>query len=843
MRAMAEEMESAGFRSTADTNIPLARSLRGKFIFLLAVLVALTATVLTIVDYVYVRQLLSSSVQEQLTLRAEGIREVLLTHVRQRGDGIRLVASRTRLRELLEARLEGQVDLETFREATSRILLDAQQSIDGFLNTRITDPDGLVVTATDITHLGANLAASRAFIDGRTEPTLGLPVPAAGNYRAMLSAPVTSHTGKFLGVVVVEVDAQPELDILTAVPSGFDSAEVRLGAWKTPAGARDRIRYLFPLGAAHTLSIQASEDAAMRAALNGATGFAETTDYLGREVLSVHIPVGYGGWAMVAQVAADEAYAPIGQVGLVALVVAIVFFLLAALVGARIAAVFTRPVLRLARVARAVEGGDMSVQARISTQDELGLLGNAFNTMMSSVSLHQNNLETLVRERTVQLEESRDQLADLCRVLENHAETMERDLKRAEVIQRSLLPGAPPEIAGFCVHTLYRPGHNVGGDLFDIVKIDDRRLVLVIADASGHGVSAAMLSVLFKHRLAFADSSGRPLRPSEALQRVNRSLLSGPTTPGMFVTCIYCLLDIEKRVAVIASAGHSPAILVGRYGKTDQVEHTGPALGLYRDAVFAECEIPLGEQDQLLFYTDGIFDIGGDEKPNIGSIGSTLVKHGEGQHVLDELFIELSRGHEREDRDDVTMLLLEGRSGESYFGSDDDVPELEVDPPADAPMLTWGETDAGRFLCLQGRVTWIYAEPLLESARGAIGSGRPLIVDLGECDYLDSALLGTLHELVQEAEEGTGGVTVQGANASLLEAFRELSMDVVLNHVSERALAIPDNRESLELPDADPKGQKMRLLKAHEVLAALSRDNEAEFGGVVAAMRQDMGVG
>ena len=843
MGGMAEEMESAEPRLAAETHIPLARSLRGKFILLLAILVALTATVLTLVDYVYVRQLLTASVQEQLTLRAEGLREVLLAHVRQRSDGVRLVASRTRLRTMLEARLAGEVDEETFRAVTTRILLDAQQSAEGFLNTRITDPEGMVVTATEITDLGADLSASRTYIDGMSEPTLGLPVPAAGSYRAMLSAPVHSHAGRFLGVVIVEVDAQPEIDLLAAVHSGFESAEVRVGAWNTPATARDRIRYLFPVGPAEALSIEASKDAAMAAALNGGMGFAETTDYLGREVLSVHLPIGYGGWAMVTQVAADEAYAPIGRVGLVALLVAIVFFLLAALVGGRIAAVFTRPVLRLAKVARAVESGDLNVQARIKTQDELGLLASAFNTMTSSLVLHQNHLEQLVRERTAQLQESRDQLAELCRVLENHAETMERDLKRAEVIQRSLLPGAPPDIAGFRVRTLYRPGHNVGGDLFDVVKIDDRHVVMVIADASGHGVSAAMLSVLFKHRLAFADAFGRPLRPSEALKRVNRSLLTGPTTPGMFVTCIYCLLDIEQRKAVVASAGHSPAIHIERFGKANQIEHTGPALGLYRDAVFAECDLSLDEYDQLLFYTDGIFDIGGEERPNIGSISNALVTHGESRHVLDELFIELSHGHEREDRDDVTMLLLEGRSGESYFGSDDDVPELEIDPQTDAPQLTWGETDAGRFVCLQGRVTWTYAEPLLEGARGAITRGMPLIVDLAECDYLDSASLGTLHELVQEAEQSAGGVTVQGVGAGLLEAFHELSMDVVLNHVSEDSLPVPDNRQSLELPDADPKGQKMRLLKAHEVLAALSRENEAEFGGVVAAMREDMAAG
>ena len=167
-------MESAGPRSAAETDIPLARSLRGKFILLLAILIALTATVLTIIDYIYVRQLLTTSVQEQLTLRAEGIREVLLAHVRQRSDGIRLVASQTRLRELLEERLDGELDEDAFRATTSRMLLDAQQSTEGFLNTRITDPAGMVVTATDVTHLGADLSGSRAFLDGMREPTLGV---------------------------------------------------------------------------------------------------------------------------------------------------------------------------------------------------------------------------------------------------------------------------------------------------------------------------------------------------------------------------------------------------------------------------------------------------------------------------------------------------------------------------------------------------------------------------------------------------------------------------------------------------------------------------------------------
>ncbi len=824
-----------------DTPIPFPLSLRGKFIGLLALLVALTAVALTSVDYGYVRQLLSSSVQEQLQLRAEGQREVLLGHVRQRHEGIRLVASRTRLREILGLRLDGAIDEQRFRAESQRILLDAQESTEGFLNISVTDPDGRVVAATSVTYLGADLSDSRAFAAGAVEPTLSVPTPAASGYRAMLTGPVISNAERFLGVVVVEVDAQPELDILSAVPSGFESAEVRLGAWETASTDNRRIRYLFPVGPAQALSIDASFDPVMGAALNGDSGFAETIDYLGRDVLSVHQPVGYSDWAMVAQVNADEAYAPIAEVRNVLLLVAFGFFVLAAVIGARIAASFTRPVLKLAKVARAVEGGDLAVRARIRTRDELGLLGQAFNTMTSSLARHQNHLEELVRERTAQLQESRDQFAELCRVLEGQAEIMDRDLKRAEVIQRSLLPGVPPELPGYCVHTLYRPGRNVGGDLFDVVRIDDRYIVLVVADASGHGVSAAMLSVLFKHRLQVIDeTTGEPLRPANALAAVNQALIAGSLTPGMFVTCVYCLVDVERQQAVLASAGHTPALWLKRYGVTEELEHTGPGLGLYKGALYAEVTIDLTEHDQLLFYTDGIFDIGGDDPPNVASIAQELVSDGHGQDVLDRLFLNLSHGHEREDRDDVTMLLLDVHPGESYFGMSSSVPELEIDPDTEAPLITYALTPQQMFICLQGRVTWTYGEALFEGGQRAIQQQQELVIDLSACEYLDSTLLGTLHELMQQADAGLVTARVQGASLALVDAFRELSMESVLNHLHTESVPIPENRSPLELPEADARGQKLRLLKAHEVLASLSRDNEEEFGTVVEAMREDV---
>lgn len=146
------------------------------------------------------------------------------------------------------------------------------------------------------------------------------------------------------------------------------------------------------------------------------------------------------------------------------------------------------------------------------------------------------------------LEASRDQLADLCDTLECQADIIERDLHRAEIIQHSLLPEEPPSLSDYHVQALYRCGHIVGGDLYDVKLIGDHHLALVIADAAGHGVSAAMLAVLFKHRLRLQhDETGAPYSPAEALQRMNTALMTDLSVPGAFVTAAVGLLNLHWR--------------------------------------------------------------------------------------------------------------------------------------------------------------------------------------------------------------------------------------------------------------------------------------------------------
>lgn len=105
----------------------------------------------------------------------------------------------------------------------------------------------------------------------------------------------------------------------------------------------------------------------------------------------------------------------------------------------------------------------------------------------------QKRLHEQIELSNARLAEKVAQLEALCRMLEKQAEMIQADLDRAEIIQHALLPQQPPDIDGWCVETLYRSGSSVGGDFYDVVLLDDHHVGLVLADAAGHGVAAAML--------------------------------------------------------------------------------------------------------------------------------------------------------------------------------------------------------------------------------------------------------------------------------------------------------------------------------------------------------------
>jgi serine phosphatase RsbU (regulator of sigma subunit)/anti-anti-sigma regulatory factor len=447
-----------------------------------------------------------------------------------------------------------------------------------------------------------------------------------------------------------------------------------------------------------------------------------------------------------------------------------------------------------------------------------------------------------------ELAETNQRLADQVRELEDKSAIIRRDLERAEVIQCALFPAEPPRLERYSVTTIYRPGLHVGGDLYHATRIGERHLALYVADATGHGVSSAMLSVLFHRRLAMTDGSGQPLSPAAALEGVNRALCGDGVAPGLFLTAAYCLLDLETDELVVASAGHPPVLLRRASGAIRRIARTGPALGLTAGASYGEERERLGPGDRLLLFTDGLLPLGDDPESWQALEHSLGAPHSDAHARLEHLLARLTgtpaeHAADGDERDDTTVLLLEASPGPSRFDNGTGASGSRSVParPTQSSVVWYGESEDDCFLALRGRGTWTSSDAFHGTALGILEAGRPLTIDLSACEYLDSTFLGTIHELVECADRfGRGSIRLQGVDGAVRSAFEELSMENVLDAADQPAVPLPADLQPLAGgPVAGPES-KLRILRAHEALADLSAQNRQKFASVIETMRSQL---
>jgi len=417
--------------------------------------------------------------------------------------------------------------------------------------------------------------------------------------------------------------------------------------------------------------------------------------------------------------------------------------------------------------------------------------------------------------------------------LEETSEVLRRDLERAEVIQRALLPRSPPLMEGYCIQAVYRPGQHVGGDLYDVIRLGERHLAFYLADATGHGVTSAMLSVLFKQRLVLVDpATGLALPPAEVLAAVNRSICEAHAAPGLFLTAVFGLLDTSDASLTLASAGHPPVLHARDGRETRLIRRTGPALGLAPDAHFRQERLQLLAGDRILLYTDGLLPSGSERELEL--LQQVLAKPlSSAQEVMAHLHGGAPAGA---DRDDVTILLIDAHAGASWFDNGAELPAAAASsaPRPEGEVAFYGETDNAAYLTLRGRATWMHCDAFHETALAVLDGGRPLVLDLSGCEYMDSTCLGTVHELVAR-----GGAVLAEVTPAVRALFEELSMQQVLAAIREDIPAAP---ELFALGTGSGQAAvQTRILRAHEALCALSERNREEFKGVVESLRGEQG--
>lgn len=179
------------------------------------------------------------------------------------------------------------------------------------------------------------------------------------------------------------------------------------------------------------------------------------------------------------------------------------------------------------------------------------------------------------------------------------------ELNLAAAVQQDILPKRLPAIDGVECGVLFRPVGYVSGDIYDIAPIDEHRLAFFLADAVGHGVPAALLTMVISRSLRLSHAGSGGLRPGEALARLNDDLIRGQRGgPARFATAVCGIIDGRSRQVTIAGAGHPPPLRVRR-GSVRKVETDGPLLGVFPGEVFGETTFTLAEGETLLMYSDG----------------------------------------------------------------------------------------------------------------------------------------------------------------------------------------------------------------------------------------------
>src|SRR5215212_5662570 len=185
-------------------------------------------------------------------------------------------------------------------------------------------------------------------------------------------------------------------------------------------------------------------------------------------------------------------------------------------------------------------------------------------------------------------------------------ERIEQELQVARRIQQASLPKEVPELEGWEITPYYRSAREVGGDFYDFLEFEDGRLGLVVGDATGKGVPAALVMAGARSTLrAVAQASNSP---GDVLRRANDPLATDIPT-NMFVTCFYAILDPNSGTLSYANAGHDLPYLRRRSGDdAEELRATGMPLGLMPGMSYEEKEDALREGDSVLFYSDGLVE-------------------------------------------------------------------------------------------------------------------------------------------------------------------------------------------------------------------------------------------
>lgn len=313
--------------------------------------------------------------------------------------------------------------------------------------------------------------------------------------------------------------------------------------------------------------------------------------------------------------------------------------------------------LRVAGLPGALADAPSGVADALSIAEEAG---QALQTM-------QDELDALRQEATIL--RRRDETIKL------YMSRMDEELRLAAKLQRDFLPKSLPQVGPIQFHTMFRPAGYVSGDLYDVVRLDESHVGFFVADAVGHGMPAALLTMFIKRALVTKEILGgayRLLPPSEAMQRLNDAIVEQNLSQATFATALYGYINTETLEVSFASGGHPCPMLLPRDDEMRMLAADGGLLGIFPGDTYQQMDFTMSPGDRLLVYTDGIevaFSDG--PAPDTTRWQQEILqrRHCDAPRLIAELSRQLDHSSGSIDpKDDLTVIVIDVAEPNSRLG-------------------------------------------------------------------------------------------------------------------------------------------------------------------------------
>jgi phosphoserine phosphatase RsbU/P len=241
---------------------------------------------------------------------------------------------------------------------------------------------------------------------------------------------------------------------------------------------------------------------------------------------------------------------------------------------------------------------------------------------------------------------------------------IQKELEIARRIQSSILPQTVPALSGLDLAARYVPMSAVAGDFYDFLVVDEKRIGILVADVTGHGIPAALIASMLK--VAFAGQAHHANDPARVLAGLNAALCG--KFEEHFVTAAYLFVDLEDYLLRYSAAGHPPLIMATHTdGNVREIEQNGLMLGLFPEATYSSVEIRIASGDRFLLYTDGVFEASNAAREEFGKLRCKEFlashRHLPAAHFADDLLASIAAfsgpNSTRAQEDDITLLVLD----------------------------------------------------------------------------------------------------------------------------------------------------------------------------------------